>query len=331
MSTIDDLIARANMLVHGIDWDALDSQSRGVPLDPKQDAHLDYWTVYLAPAFNRAADVMNTLYYDPIIVNRADTEVSLSNIWGEFEKASPYIWDNVSLVANPVTYMKMALTNPLVLNAEPMRNVISYVWGVIMFGVKLHTTFMIASQGRATMRAHADHIVRLCEAIALLDQAGALSQLKWNSDTMVKLRASQGVSALQPFTPPVSSAPATSGLGANGLGIVVPVLGIVVAVLGAAVLFYGIYKWSTVTTEVNKATLETTKQLCSDPTYANDEASRAGCVKVLGDALAETTKVKLPSAIMTYVFYAALIAGGIYFAPFIVRSFMGAKKELRTT
>ena len=212
MSIIDELVAQASKLVKGIDWDALDARSVGVPLDPRQDAHLMYWVEYLGPAFNRAADVMNTLYYDPTITNRAGTEASVGNVWGKLKQAAPLVWDEIT-VSNMTSNIKLMLYSrfgsPFALPAVELREVLSYVWGVVVFGTKLHTTFAITAVGRAKWREHGNRLVMLCEAIALLDQMGALTQLKWDSSALVALRRQPGFSNLQPLTTPPM---ATSGL-----------------------------------------------------------------------------------------------------------------------
>ena len=290
MSIIDELATQAGRLVKGINWDSLDSRSVGVPLDPQQDAHLTYWVEYLGPAFNRAADVMNTLYYDPGIVNRAATEEALAKVWAPLEAAAPQVWNEIT-VANLTSNVKMMLYSkfgsPLGLPAEQFRLVLSYVWGVVVFGTKLHTTFAITAMGREKWRAHGNQLVMLCEAIALLDQTGSLRELKWDSGAMVELRKQQGFSSLKPWsTPPM----ATSGLG------MAPLVAVALGVIAAAVLMYGIYRWTSMTTEINKQTLDVTKELCTDPGYAQDAAAKDGCIKILGDALVETTKVKDPFA-----------------------------------
>lgn len=328
MSVLDELATQAERLVHGIDWDALDSRSIGVPLDPQQPAHLNYWVDYLGPAFNRAANVMNTLYYDPIIVNHAATEESLQNVWATLKSAGPEVWAqlNAQNLLNNAKMMLYSALSPLPIPAAQAREVLSYVWGVVMFGVKLHTTFAIEQMGRATMREHANRIVMICEAIALLDQSAALRQLKWDSTAMVELREQEGVSALKPFyTPPM----ATSG--APGLGLP-PVIAVSLGVLGAIVLMYGIYRWTSMTTEVNKATLDATKEICSDPQYANDPAMKDRCVKVLGDALAKTADVNMFGASLAkYALIGGLVVIGVMFLPEIVRAVKGAVAESRKT
>lgn len=313
-----DIALQARSMVKGIDWDKLDSESRGIPLDPKVDPKLGYWVDYLAPAFDKAADVMNTLYYDPIIVNTAATQGSVDVIYRLLQDVSPQMQayqrlNNLSL-----------LFSPLPLPVEDFRLMISYVWGVIMYGAQLHTTFAITAVGRQKWRDHADHIVRLCNALAMLESFGALSRLKWNSPEMSDLRAKQGFSSIRPFTgyvPPSLSGP--EGLGA------VPVLAIAVAV-GAAILIYGIYEWASVATEINKQTLDATTQLCADPNYANDPATRDRCTKVLGDALAQSTMIKPPTGdIVKYLLIAAGIAAAVVFAPTIMRSLKGAAAEAR--
>jgi hypothetical protein len=340
MSVIDDLVAQGERLVHGIDWNSLDARSVGVPLDPAQPAHLNYWVEYLGPSFDRAANAINTLYYDPIIVNHAETEASLGAVWTELQNAAPAAWSQINLqnlASNAKQLLYSAFGSPIPLPAAQMRNIISYVWGVIMYGVKLHTTFAITSVSsdpaivRATMRDHANRLVMLCEAIALLDQIGALNELKWDSGAMVELRQQQGVSALKPFyTPPMNTTPtATSGV---GLG-VAPVVMAIGFMLGAIVLMFAIYRWTAMTTEVNKATLQATKDLCTDPTYVNDPATKDRCIKILGDALADTTKMDpFGGALSTLAKYAVagvLIAAAVYFAPTIVRSLKGAASEAR--
>lgn len=320
MSAFSDIVAQARTMVSGINWDKLDSESRGLSLDPNVDPKLGYWVDYLAPAFNKAADVMNTLYYDPIIVNTASTQNSVDVIYRLIQDVSPQMqayerFNNLSLIFSP-----------LPLPIEDFRLMVSYVWGVIMYGTQLHTTFAIAAMGRQKWRDHADHLVRLCNALAMLDSFGALNRLKWDSSEMQQLRTNQGFTSLRPFTDyaqPSLSGPA--GLGS-------PVLTGVLVAVGAAILIYGIYEWSSTATEINKQTLDTTQRLCSDPNYANDPQTKERCVKVLGDALARSTMVKPPdlvSQIIKYGFIAAGVMAAVWFAPTIVRSFKGAAAEAR--
>jgi hypothetical protein len=318
MSAFSDIVGQANTMVKGIDWDTLDSQSRGIPLDPNVAPKLGYWVDYLAPAFDKAADVMNTLYYDPQIVNIANTQDAVDVLYRLLQDVSPQMqayqrFNNPSLIFSPMP-----------LPIEDFRLMISYVWGLIMYGTKLHTTFAITAVGRQKWREHADHIVRLCEALAMLDSFGALSRLKWDSTEMVNLRAKQGVSSIQPFSsyaPPSLSGP-------DGLGSYV-VVGIVVAV-GAAVLIYGIYEWSVTTSEINRQTLQATQALCSDPNYANDPETKDRCVKVLGDALAKSTMITPPTnTLFKYAIIAVSVGAAIWFLPTIVRSLRGAAAEAR--
>ena len=327
MGVIDDLVAQAEKLVRGINWDSLDSRSVGVPLDPQQDAHLNYWVEYLAPAFTRAANVMDTLYYDPIIVNHAATEDSLGNVWESLKAAAPHAWEQITvqnLTSNLRSLLYSAFGTPVPLPADQMRNVISYVWSVVMFGTKLHTTFAIVNVGRAAMREHANRIVMLCEAIALLDQIGALTQLKWDSSAMVELRERQGVSALKPFAIPAPPVPGVAGLG------VAPAIIALGAMLGAVVLMYGIYRWTSMATEINKETLRVTKDLCSDPNYVQDPAAKSGCVKVLGDALAKSTAINpFGPAFAKYAVIGGVVILAVIFAPTLIRSLKGAAAEAR--
>lgn len=319
MSDFTDIVAQARSMVGGIDWDRLDSESAGLSLDPNVPAHLGYWSEYLAPAFTKAADAMNTLYYDPTIVNTAATQDSLDVLYRLLQDASPQMqayqrFNNPSL-----------LFSPLPLPIEDFRLVISWVWGVIMYGTKLHTSFAIITVGRQKWRDHADHLVRLCNAIAMLDSMGALNRLKWNSQEMVDLRNAQGVPSLQPFTGYLQ--PSLSG--PEGLGIAPVVAGIIVGV-AAAVLIYGIYEWSSTATEINKQTLQATQQICADPIYSNDPDTKARCVKVLGDALAASTIPKPPTTtIIQYAFIAGGIILGVMFLPEIVRALKGAASEAR--
>lgn len=323
MSAMSEIYERARRMVKGIDWNALEREGRGVPLDPEIPAKLGYWVDYLGPAFNQAADVVNTLYYDPKLVNTANTEAALASVYRLLQKSAPGV-SAVAWYLDPATIV----SNPLMLPAEELRLVMSYIWGVIVYGTKLHTTFAIVAMGRDKWREHADHLVMLCEAIVQLDKFGALNQLKWDSSDMVALRKRQGFSALKPFTAPLNTAsPALNG--PDGLG-VAPLVLIAFGVIGAAVLFYGIYKWGSVTAEINKQTLEVTKEICSDPTYANDPTGREQCVKVLGDALANTTKITPPGSDLTkYLVWAGVAVVGVLFAPQIMRSIKGAIEESR--
>lgn len=326
MTAIDDLFAQANTFVNGINWDKLESEGRGVPLDPDVAPHLGYWVDYLAPAFNRASDVINTLYYDPVIVNHVRTSDALNAVWKVFKDLAPEAQAYMRL-QNP-----WLLFSPVALPAEDYRLMISYMWGVIMYGVQLHTSFAIVAVGREQWRKSADTLVRMCEAISVMDKAGALSRLKWGADDMVALRAQQGVSDLKPFSQYVSTSepkpPATSGA-PDGLGLPPLVIGAIVvgAVIGI-VMIYGLYEWAKTATEINKQTLDATAALCANPTYANDPATKQQCLSVLGTALAESTKPKLPgSEILTYLYIAGGIIGFAVLAPHIF-ALIGASKKM---
>lgn len=321
MSNFSDLVARANGMVRGIDWDALETQGRGVPLDPNVPAKLGYWVDYLAPGFNQAAAVMDTLYYDPTVVNAAATTDALDVMYRMLQDISPGAQAMARLNDPSLIF------DAIPLRADEYRLFISFIWGVVMYGVKLHTTFAITALGRQAWRTHADHLVMMCNAIVLLDQFKLLDRLRWNSEEMVALRQEEGVTSLQPYTAYLPTAaptpPTTSGLGS-------PVIALAGIVIAGIVLMYGIYEWTTSTAEMNKQTLDVTKQLCSDPNYANDTATRDRCVTVLSDALARTTLPKLPTSdLTTYLMYGLFAAAAIYFAPVIVRSLRAAQREAK--
>lgn len=317
MSAIEDIVAQARTLVKGIDWDKLDSESRGVSLDPDIAPHLGYWVDYLGPAFNRAADVMNTLYYDPIIVNTAQTTNALDAVWRVIRDTAPEVQAYMRL-KNP-----WLLFSPVALPAEDYRLVLSYMWGVIMYGTRLHTSFAIVAMGRQAWREHANYLVMMCEAISLMDQAGMLSRLKWDAKEMVELRAQQGVSNLKPFTEYVTTVEPKKPTAGLGLAPALAVAIITGAVIGIVMIF-ALYEWAKTTTEINRQTLLATGEICSNPTYANDPATKQQCVAVLGTALANSTKPKLPG-LDTAVKYLMIAGGVVAFVAFAPQIFALAR------
>ena len=84
------------------------------------------------------------------------------------------------------------------------------------------------------------------------------------------------------------------------------------------------------TTEINRETLAVTKDLCSDPSYTQSPEAKEACVKVLGDALKETTKVNpFGDNIAKYAVIGGLVVLAVMFAPAVVRSLRGAAVEAR--
>lgn len=299
-------------LVKGIDWDALDQQGKGIPLDPSIDVHADYIALYMSPAFDKATRVMRTLYYDPALTLSASTKDAVRTVIAQLEPSieeaaasfsSGNLWGSIKAFAQ--------------FDLVKLRTFISLSYGVAMAGVKMHTAetnYAIAFLDRKSWREHADRVVRILNAISFLDDSGALYWLKWDSDEMKELRAQQGL-------PNDMKNPGIQGLGAVPLGIIVAAAAVIVA-LGA------IWMWSRTTTEYNEQALGILREICAAP---KDDATRDQCVKVLGSTAAQMGNpfAGVLGSVLPYLFAGALIIGGVMFAPTIVRSLLSARRAAK--
>jgi hypothetical protein len=302
--TLNDLSARAEGLVTGIPWAQLEAQGKAG----------NYVADYMAPAFERAYAVMKTLYYDPVLFNKSQTESAVKQV---AENIYDGVKDQIELVltANVYALLKSGVT----VSVRSLRDVISLAYGTAVFGAKLHAT-TDEPNARTVLpledvKAHADRIVRIFEAIKILDDLGVLVFMKWDSSFMEELRVEEG---LPPNTPNPM----------KGLG-VVPIVAIAIAIVAGIVLIAGIWIWASYASEYNRKALEAVKQICLDPNQP--ESVKKQCVETLGTPQAGFAAVamKLGTTALTYIFIGALIVGGIYFAPMIVRSFREAKAEAR--
>ena len=316
-ASLVELEQRARRLVSGINWDRLDQQSIGVPLDPNQSPHIDYWYLDLLPAFDKAAAVMNTLYFDPHIVNSASVRDSISEIGERISRRTAEII--ATFTAQGVTGM---LKVGIELTVYALRDLISLVWGVTMYGISLHgpPAFPVTTLGRAAWREHASRLVMMMEAIKILDDIGVLGVLKWDSGYMKDLRQEQGL----PRDLVNLNKQSQNGLGA------LPVIGLIIGGVTAIVLIAGIWIWSKTTLELNLQALDSIERLCKDPAYAKDNSQ--ACLQAINEKRPPADFNPFQSAIsavMPYLFAGVLIVGGIYFAPVIVPKIRGALKAAK--
>lgn len=313
-SYLQELAQHAEGAVKGVDWDKLDEQGKGVPLDPSQDAHADYMYLYLGPALDRAGRVMNTLYYDPVLVNKAQTESSVKAVANNLYDGAK---ETLMSLAGGTGFFSL-LKGGITFHLQNLRDLISLAYGSALFGAKLHTAagnYGVVFLGRRAWRDHGDRVCRILNAIAMLDDLGVLKFLKWDSSFMENLRIEQGLPANAPNP--------MKGLGA------IPVLGIAIAIVAGLVLLGGIWIWSATANEYNRQALEILSQICMSP--QQDESTKKQCVQALSQPQAGFASVamKLGTTALTYAFVGALVVGGIYLAPTIVRSVRKAKAEAR--
>jgi len=292
-------------VIKGIDWDALDQQGKGIPLDPSIDVHADYLYLYMGPALDRAGRVMSTLYFDPEITNHTVTKEAIRTVAAEILPTIEEVGKNWAL-GNYWGAMSAVFSFDLV----KLRTFISLAYGIALQGAKMHTAetnYAIAFLDRQSWREHADRVTRILNAISFLDDAQALYWLKWDSQYMKDLRAEQGL--------PLDMKNPMQGLGAVPLALVIAAAAVIVA-LGA------IWAWSRTTTEYNEQALGILREICADP---KDQSTRDQCIKVLGTPQIGNPFASAISSVMPYLFAGVLIAGGVFFLPNIVRSFMKAR------
>jgi hypothetical protein len=296
-------------VIKGIDWDALDQQGKGIPLDPSIEIRADntsYLYLYMSPALARASRVMSTLYFDPEITNHAVTKEAIRTVAAEILPTIEEVGKNWAL-GNYWGAMSAAFAFDLV----KLRTFISLAYGIALEGTKLHTAetnYAIAFLDRKSWREHADRVTRILNAITFLDDAKALYWLKWDSDQMKELRANQGL--------PVDMKNPMQGLGW------VPPLALIVAAAAVIVCLGAIWAWASTTSQYNEQSLGILRQICADP---KDQATRDQCMKVLGTPQIGNPFAGAISSVMPYLFAGVLIAGGVFFLPTIVRSFLKAR------
>lgn len=297
--TLKDLGARAENVVQGIPWSQLESEGKLA----------DYVGSYLAPAFNDAMLVMNTLYYDFTLYNAASTAAAVKDVTSTVVETANRQLDLV--LHGSLTSM---LRSGLALSIRAFRDFISLAYGVAFFGAKLHSgqTDYAALSTIPDWKSHADRVYRILRAIKMLDDAKALTWLKWDSSFMEELRVEQGY------------APGTK----NPLGIA-PIIAAIIGSVVALVLIAGLIIWANSTNEVNRKALATLQELCTAKDQS--DAVKSQCVKALAIPQASFAAVvqKVAETAIQYLFWGALIVGGIYFAPKIVHSIKEARKEAR--
>jgi hypothetical protein len=106
----------------------------------------------------------------------------------------------------------------------------------------------------------------------------------------------------------------------NGLG-AVPILGAVlgiVAIAAAALVIVAVYQISTVNSLI--------REECSK---FQDEKYRLACMSEMSKALPQIDFGAITGQITKWIVLGLLVAGGVYFAPVIARSAMGARRELK--
>jgi hypothetical protein len=305
--TFNDLTARAETITKGIPWARLEAEGKVG----------NYVVDYIAPAFSAATDVMNTLYYDIVLYNKAQTESAVKQI-------AENMYDGIKNQLSDMLHGNISgfLKNGVALQVRNLRDLVSLAYGTAFFGARLHSSATdyaaIASLPYNDVKAHADKVVRILEGIKILDDLGVLTFMKWDSSFMEDLRIEQGYPPNTPNPPNPMK-----GLGA------VPVLGIVIAIIAGIVIIAGIWIWARSASEYNRQALATLEKLCSDPSQS--EKIKTQCVKALSEPQAGFAAVvqKLGTTALTYVFIGALIVGAIYLAPRIVRSFREAQAEAR--
>ena len=310
MVGIADLAAAAGL--PGVDWNALyaDHAPDGTPLSW-------FWTPagafayvdrYVEPAYARAMAVLDGLELVGDVNRYSAEEVRILN--RAFDDAlSTLNGDAGSILSQAPT---MSLSEPFRMPLVTLQAALIRAKAAILVGTLWHAKGapqLLVGNYRAwlternlsmddanaqakVVAAHADNVVKTCNAIVKLNAAGILS----------------------PLRKPVS------GLGATGLGVLPLVAWVVIGVVAVVIVFAALLYF----THQSDQQIAEQKKLC-------DEASARGDTAVVRQCLEVLTPKTWTTDIAKYGAMAAMVICAIYFAPRLVQAFKQSRRPALAT
>jgi hypothetical protein len=257
-----------------IDWTALAAKGQDSVFST------EYMDQYMLPAFNRCAQVMDTLdlkhgttaeamaNYFKIRDSLSDTADTMLQVVGTATTTT------IQLVANPTGA-------PIQLMAESFQNILWYMWAMALTGANMHITAQIQKSGvpDADIAYHASLVTMMFNVITRLDDFGMLKPFKKSG---------------------------TSGLGA------VPLIAIIV--LGAVAIIA--LAWAVVAIFEISQRNEVVKAACVQATNSGDPQAIINCQKLFstpeGDIAGQLPKSI--SDVVQKIAIFAMVGAGIYLA-----------------